>query len=161
MSMQFLQTKLGDEPVIVEALFPASPARIFAAWTDPAKIVQWFGPTPGSLETAEADLRIGGRWCFAFPKSETGQNRLEGEYQDIQAEQRLQFTWRHVHEQRDGTIDATAYSTVTLTLTVQGAATRLHLRHEGIIKADGRKGVGTGWETTFGTLLNLLTKPET
>jgi len=32
----------------------------FRAWTDPAQIVQWFGPDGFAIETHEIDIRPGG-----------------------------------------------------------------------------------------------------
>jgi len=40
----------------------ASPAKVFAAWTDAEKIIRWFGPAhtiDGSVQ-AEMDVRVGG-----------------------------------------------------------------------------------------------------
>ena len=41
----------------LERVYPASPARVFAAWTDPAAKARWFSPNgPHKL-----DFRVGGR----------------------------------------------------------------------------------------------------
>ena len=156
MTMRFLQTELGADPVTVEAIFPATPARVFKAWTDPDQILRWFGPQPGSLQTVHTELRVGGRWRFTFPERDQSQSSLEGEYTQIEPDTLLQFTWRHVTERNDGTREETPYSTVTVTLSAFGQATQLRLQHEGIEKSDGRKGVGRGWETTMGHLMELL-----
>ncbi len=39
---------------------PVSPAAVFAAWTDPESLKQWFVPRPYSVPVAEIDLRPGG-----------------------------------------------------------------------------------------------------
>jgi uncharacterized protein YndB with AHSA1/START domain len=48
--------------------FSAAPEKVYAAWADPQKLVQWFGP--GSVEEgsvrAEIDLRVGGRYRISF-----------------------------------------------------------------------------------------------
>lgn len=36
----------------------------FRAWTDPAQIVQWFGPAGFQIKSHEIEIRIGGRWRF-------------------------------------------------------------------------------------------------
>ena len=42
----------------------ASPEKVYAAWTDPKKIIRWFGPANIRPETmrAEIDARAGGRY---------------------------------------------------------------------------------------------------
>ncbi|MEL6310820.1 MAG: SRPBCC domain-containing protein [Pseudomonadota bacterium] len=154
--MRFLQTDVGAEPVLVEAIFPATPQRVFKAWTDPDEIMKWFGPGPGSLVSAEVDLRPGGAWCFVVSDTAEGRASLMGAYTIIEPAERLQFTWQHVREHASGGRDETPFSTVTISFEPHGAATRVKLRHEGILKEDGRKGVGNGWETTFGQLEAML-----
>jgi uncharacterized protein YndB with AHSA1/START domain len=46
----------------------APPAKVWAAWTEPEKIVQWFGPaqTTDSLVRAELDVRVGGHFRASF-----------------------------------------------------------------------------------------------
>src|SRR5262249_62301416 len=46
----------------------ASPSQVFSAWTDPKKIVRWFGPrdTRQDSVVAEMDLRVGGRYRIGF-----------------------------------------------------------------------------------------------
>ena len=40
----------------------APPAKVFAAWTDPALMARWLGPV-GTVElTAKTDPRVGGRY---------------------------------------------------------------------------------------------------
>ncbi len=53
-----------DKEVIVTRVVAASLDRAFAAWADPAQIVQWFGPEGFTLATHEIDIRPGGRWRF-------------------------------------------------------------------------------------------------
>lgn len=37
---------------------------VYAAWTDPDQIQQWFGPEGFAIETKEIDLNPGGVWRF-------------------------------------------------------------------------------------------------
>jgi uncharacterized protein YndB with AHSA1/START domain len=39
---------------------PVPPAAVFAAWTDPESLKQWFAPRPYSVPLVEMDLRPGG-----------------------------------------------------------------------------------------------------
>src|SRR5215207_4780664 len=85
----------------------APPAKIFAAWTDPEKLAQWFGPadTVAGSASAELDVKVGGR------------------YREVTPDQRLVFTWawRSTPERE---------SLVSVALRPDGAATMLTLTHE-------------------------------
>ena len=156
MSSKFLQSQPGAEPVIAEAVFRAPADRIFEAWTDPDQIMKWFGPKAGSLVSADIDLRVGGQWRFVLSSNDETQNSLEGRYEIVEPDERLQFTWSHVKTSADGAREATPESIVTVTLEPFGEATRLHLRHQGINQREGREGVGRGWETTLAHLRDLV-----
>ena len=156
MSSRFLQSEPGAEPVVVEALYRAPVSRVFAAWTEPDKIMKWFGPSPGSLTSAEIDLRVGGKWRFTLSANEEGRSYLQGQYDEVVLDRCLRFSWSHVREAADGSTEQTPYSTVTVDFEPHGVATRVRLRHEHIIEQAGRQGVGHGWETTFGHLEDVL-----
>lgn len=54
----------ADQQVLITRIFNAPRAQVFAAWTDPEQVAQWFGPehydTP--RENIRIDLRVGGRY---------------------------------------------------------------------------------------------------
>ena len=43
----------------------APPARVFAAWTEPEQLAQWWDATGEKLAACEIDLRPGGAFRFA------------------------------------------------------------------------------------------------
>jgi uncharacterized protein YndB with AHSA1/START domain len=53
-----------DQQVLITRIFDAPRDVVFAAWTDPDQVAQWFGPegfeTPRA--SVEIDLRVGGRY---------------------------------------------------------------------------------------------------
>ncbi|MEP4767737.1 MAG: SRPBCC domain-containing protein [Roseibium sp.] len=154
----FLKSEPGLNPVIVEGLFRAEPARIFKAFTVPEEIHCWFTPKDGALVAAEIDLQVGGKWCFVIDRSAEKQIQLEGEYLVIDPPNRLEFSWRHVQEFADGTREATDTSHVAVTFTAAGKATEVRLRHEAIKSEDARRGVGGGWSGCFGRIAGLVAK---
>ncbi len=50
--MEFVKSAPGDDPIVVEGFFAATPAKVFEAWTDPNIVVKWFGQAPNSLHSA-------------------------------------------------------------------------------------------------------------
>lgn len=46
MTLPFLKSALGTEPVVVEGIFAASVERVYRAWTEPEELKAWFGLKP-------------------------------------------------------------------------------------------------------------------
>lgn len=61
----------------------ASPAKVFAAWTDPEKVKRWMGPGEVKTVSAECDARVGGRyrWLMQAPNGE--QYGVGGVYREV------------------------------------------------------------------------------
>jgi uncharacterized protein YndB with AHSA1/START domain len=55
-----------DREIVLTRVIAAPRERVFQAWTDPAQIVQWFGPDGFQVESLECDIRPGGRWRFVY-----------------------------------------------------------------------------------------------
>ena len=154
--MTFLKTPLGEEPVIVEGRFEASPQRVFRAWTDPSEIPKWFGPGDNKVKSARIDLRVGGNWRFDYGRREGQLDWFEGEYLEVVPDRRLVFTWKHTREYDDGRIEETAASKVSIDIDEIDQSSSVRLVHEAIVQAEGRTGVGQGWEGTFINLVEYL-----
>lgn len=43
--------------LVLERTLPVAPDRVWAAWTDPALLVQWFTPAPWKTVSADLDVR--------------------------------------------------------------------------------------------------------
>ncbi len=149
----------GESPIVLEDRFNATPERLFRAWTRPEQLRKWFGSTPAQIAEIELDLKVGGKWRFGMSPTERARSHLEGEYLEIVPAERLVFTWAHVTETADGQVSRTPQSQVTVTFKPDGAQTRLVLRHEAIVSADGRLGVRDGWLTSFAGLHDLVKTP--
>ena len=154
--MEFAFSEPGEEPITLEAFFPALPQKVFAAWTEPDQVKKWFGRSPNSLIAAEIDLRVGGRWQFVKSMDDEKAVSFQGEYLEIISDRKLVFTWQHVVEFLNGQRDQTAASRVEVTFTAHGSGTILSLIHSGIVEEDARKGVGGGWKAAFTHLADQL-----
>jgi uncharacterized protein YndB with AHSA1/START domain len=156
--MNFVKSAPGAEPVVVESYFAASPLEIFEAWTDPEIVVKWFGIEPNSLHSAEIDLRPGGTWRFLHSKDAEKSVGFEGRYLEIRPGERLVYSWSYVVDRSNGEREATPESRVEVEFTEKGKGTFVRLVHSAIRTEDGRKGVGGGWEASFGSLGAMLSK---
>lgn len=154
--MEFVKSEPGDDPVVVEGYFAASPAKVFEAWTDPDIVVKWFGHAPNSLHSATIDLRPGGAWRFVRSKDDDRSVGFEGRYLVVQPGEKLVFSWAHVIAHANGEREATPDSQVEVTFTPRGKGTYVRLVHSAVRSEDARRGIGGGWEAAFGSLASAL-----
>jgi uncharacterized protein YndB with AHSA1/START domain len=119
-----LSTKPG---LILKRRIKAAPPKISAAWTDPEKIMRWFGSDPGPTLHAETDLRIGGRFRFGFRTMNGEAHNVSGTYREVVPDRKLVFTWNWADpNERE--------SLVTIDLKPDGEGTLLTLIHEQIVE---------------------------
>jgi uncharacterized protein YndB with AHSA1/START domain len=118
----------------------ASPAKVYAAWTDPQKIVGWFGPSQtviGSVR-AELDVRVGGRFRASFATEDGKHHEVSGIYREVMPDVKLVFSWAwHSTPERE--------SLVTVSLKPDGDGTWLTLQHEQLCDQAARDGHERGW----------------
>lgn len=133
--------------VTLKRRLKASPEKVFAAWTDPEKIVHWFGPShtlDGSVR-ADMDVRVGGRYRIGFKTADGEKHEVGGTYQEVMPNQRLVFSWAwHTTPERE--------SLVTVTLKADGDGTLLTLHHERFFDQKARDGHERGWTGTMDKL---------
>ncbi len=147
--MEFVRTEPGEDPIIVEGYFAASPKEVFQAWTIPEEVMKWFGPTPNSLHSAIIDLRPGGAWQFFKSKGGNTASGFEGEYLVVEPGVRLIFTWSQIIASVSEEHVAVPISQVEITFTANGEGTDVCLVHSRVDDEDMRKGFAGGWERGF------------
>jgi len=59
-----LSTWALDREIVLSRVINARRELVFAAWSDPKHLPQWFGPAEFKIETKEIDIRVGGTWRF-------------------------------------------------------------------------------------------------
>lgn len=77
-----------------EIQISASAARIFAALSEPAQRIQWWG-VKGKFEVThmESDLRSGGAWHMSGVAMGETPFTIRGTYRCVEAPRVLEFTW--------------------------------------------------------------------
>jgi len=146
-----MDTTVATKPDIKPSLtikrrFNAAPAKVFAAWTDPQKMMRWMGPANVTRCEASADLREGGRYDIRMI-SDGEQHNVGGVYREIVPVEKLVFTWAwHLTPERE--------SLVTVTIKPDGDGSLMTLLHEQFFDEAARDRHNQGWT---GTLLRLET----
>jgi uncharacterized protein YndB with AHSA1/START domain len=130
---------VGRQSLTFERRLNAAPAKVYAAWTDPEKIIRWFGRSdakPGSFQ-AEIDARIGGRYRVSFSTADE-YYEVGGIYREVVPNRKLVFSWAwHSTPERE--------SRVTVALKPDGDGTLLTLIHERLLDQAARDGHERGW----------------
>ena len=117
----------------------ASPEKVYAAWTDPEKIIRWFGRSDAKADSfrAEIDARVGGRFRVSFSTNDE-YYEVGGVYREVVPNRRLVFSWAwHSTPERE--------SLVTVSLKPDGDGTLLTLHHEQLFDQAARDGHERGW----------------
>jgi uncharacterized protein YndB with AHSA1/START domain len=131
----------------------APPEKVYAAWTRPALMARWWGPDAGPVLSAEADPRVGGRFRVVFQTLDGETHDCRGEYQEVEADRKLVFTWEWVTlpERR---------SLVTIRFRPIEEGTELNFTHAQFLDEAARDGHRTGWSGAFEKLEALLAELE-
>lgn len=108
----------------IERTYPASPKRVFSAWSQPAAKLRWSSCHEGA--THELDFRVGGQELYRGgpPGGPIYTNNTR--YQDIVPDQRIVFTYEM---RRDDT--RISVSVVTVEFEPSGAGTRMTFTEQG------------------------------
>ena len=88
------QARLAEKPSLtLKRRLDAPPQKVYAAWTDPKKILKWFGPDSGPVKDAATDVRAGGHYAITFSTEDGEEHHVSGVYREVVPEQKLVFTW--------------------------------------------------------------------
>ena len=127
----------------------AAPEKVFAAWTDPEKIVKWFGPDAGRVKSAVLDVRTGGRYAIVFSTGDGEEHHVSGVYREVIPDEKLNFTWawRTMPERE---------SVVTILIKSDGDGSQLTLIHEQFFDKAARDRHEHGWSGCLDKLERFL-----
>jgi uncharacterized protein YndB with AHSA1/START domain len=133
------------EPAFVRFVerFDAPCERVFAAWTDPEQLVQWWGPGAFKVSSVTVDLRPGGRYRIVLEPPGGGEALiLGGRYREVVPPRRLVYTWRWeqgVPDERE--------SLVTMEFRDLAGQTEVVLVHDNFVGPGPVEGYRLGWES--------------
>jgi uncharacterized protein YndB with AHSA1/START domain len=88
-------TTPSDREIATERVFDAPRERVFAAFTDPELIPEWWGPRGTTTIVEEMDVRRGGRWRFVHRNEDGSEDAFHGTYREVTPSERIvqTFEW--------------------------------------------------------------------
>jgi len=88
-------TTPSDREIVSERVFDAPRERVFAAYTDPELIPQWWGPRGTTTIVDRMDVRPGGAWRFVNRDSNGDETGFRGTYREVTPPERIvqTFEW--------------------------------------------------------------------
>ena len=149
-------TTKGSEKLSLEIkrLIKAPRARVYAAWTDPAQLKQWFGPENVQTHDFIAEVRVGGKFRWDLTSSEGERMAVGGEYHELRPGRKIVFTWQW----EDDEAWENNVSIVTVELTDRDDGTELRLTHERLPNEASRDGHTRGWNSALDKLEKFVSK---
>jgi uncharacterized protein YndB with AHSA1/START domain len=84
-----------DREIHIERVFDAPRDRVFAVYTDPALIPEWWGPRGTTAIVDRMDVRPGGSWRFVMRDEDGSETAFRGTYREISPPERIvqTFEW--------------------------------------------------------------------
>ena len=136
--MSLAANVLIEPSLTLKRRLKAAPAQVYAAWTDPEKIMKWLGPEQMETLRAQADARVGGRFRIVMRSPDGEEHDVSGTYREVVPNEKLVFTWawRSTPERE---------SIVTVQIKPDGSGSLLTLVHEKFFDEAARDRHQAGW----------------
>ena len=141
-------TTPADREILIERVFDAPRDRVYAAFTDPELIPQWWGRQEDTTTVDKLDVRPGGDWRFVTVSSSDGEEHaFRGTFREVDPPERI--VWTFEWEGMPGYI-----SVETTTFEDLGEQTKVISRslfhtteeRDGMIEAGMEKGLSESYE---------------
>lgn len=153
----------GGYELVISRVFDATREKVWAAWTVPEEVTQWWGPWGFSTSARELDLRAGGRWRYVMRGSDGTEYPVQGVFREVVPIDRI-VTSDEIGTGQENVDDPERPGPVMITCAFDdlGSQTRLTLRISHETAEDRRKheamGVVDGWNSSLDCLAEYLAR---
>jgi uncharacterized protein YndB with AHSA1/START domain len=137
----------------VSRLVPASPERVFRAWTEPAEMKNWWGPKGVNCASATVDLRVGGQYRIANEFPDGSVIWISGLYEFIDRPHLLIYTWNVENK-------SPCAERVKVHFEAHELGTRVTITHEKIATKALTEQHQQGWTGCLDGLIAHLAEPD-
>lgn len=150
-----MTTKAADKTSLEIKRFINAPRdRVYAAWTDPAQLKQWFGPENVQTNEFVADARVGGKYRWDLVNQEGEEMSAFGEYRELVPGKKIVFTWKWDDDENWEEHN----SVVTVELSDRDGGTDVRLVHEKLPSEESRDSHTEGWNSVLDKLAKFFSK---
>ena len=148
-----------DRDLVLTRLIDAPRAKLYAAWTQPEVLKQWFAPLPYTTPVAELDVRPGGANTITMRGPDGVDMPNHGVYLEVVPNERLVFTDAYAEA---WVPSAKPFMTVILTFEEEAGKTRYtaRVRHWTVEDREAHEKMGfhEGWGLCADQLEALVAK---
>ena len=138
----------------IKRFINAPRARVYAAWTDPEQLKQWWGPKKMKTKTLEFDPRVGGNYRWTLVNEEGEEMTVFGEYRELVPGKKIVFTWKW----DDDDDWKTHNSVVAIELSDRDGGTEIKLAHVQLPSEASRDRHSEGWNVVLDRLAEFFNK---
>lgn len=135
----------------LERTFRCSADTLFAFVTEPARLLEWWGPEGMHVPEGTLDFTREGPWDSVMQSAEGQRFKVSGQVTKVDPPHSVGFTWAW----HDETGQRGAESHVTLTVKPDGDGSRLVLDHRGLAGDDAAQSHEKGWSSSLDKLGRL------
>ena len=155
---------MKTQELVITRTFDAPRERVWQAWTDPERLMRWWGPKGFTAPVCKLDLRVGGKYLNCMRSAEGQEFWSVGTYREIVAPSLLVYSDSFA-DAEGNVVPATHYGMssdfplelqVTVTLAEDAGTTRMTLRHVGIPPGEMSDMCAEGWNQSFDKLAESL-----
>ncbi len=155
---------VAERELVITRIFDAPRELVFKAWTEPERLMRWWGPKGFTLPYCTIDLRPGGVIHFCMRSPEGHDIWCRGIYREVVAPERIVCT--SFFSDEEGNLvqpehygmspDWPAETLCTVTFDEHEGKTMLTLRQAGVPSIPERAGALQGWSESFDRLADDL-----
>jgi uncharacterized protein YndB with AHSA1/START domain len=142
----------AEHDLVITRVFDAPRLLVFAAWTDPHHVAQWWGPTGFTNPVCELDVRVGGAIRIHMRGPDGTVYPMTGGYREVSAPARLVFVSAALDAQSQPLFEVLT----TVTFVEHGGKTTLTMRAHVLSKTVNAdqylKGMEQGWTQSLDRL---------
>jgi uncharacterized protein YndB with AHSA1/START domain len=152
-----VQKAKPDFELVLEKVVDATRERVFAAWSRPEQVTQWFAPKPYKLIIHSMDFRTGGRFSMAMRAPDGTEHPFSGAYGEIVVPEKLVWS---------GEFSSAAPDLITteVNFAAQGQQTQVRARQTFQVVTPeiefAVKGAKQGWTMTLDQLAAFCSEPD-
>lgn len=128
--------------LVLRRLYQTSIDAMWAAWTEPDRISQWFGCGSTQGVAADLDVREGGNFTMKMTHDEGGCFSAKGRYTEVTPKTKLAYTWEWDTEDPNMQFGETL---VEVEFKEIGDSVELNLTHSGFPSAELVPMHNQGW----------------